>query len=664
MKVNLKIVEAKNIPIADIDGTCDGYCKIQFGKQKAQTRIIDNSLTPRWRQEFSFDILDIQQDYLFIQLYDYDKIGKDDCIANLEIYTQKLEPGIIIDKWYTMNPIIKDKIPEIHIVIHIGQEKDKPFVSNPFKILVTNIRVISAKDIDIGEYSVSVGYKKDLMKETRKSNDLIWQEEFCLAMPLDEPVLLVNLIQNNNIIGKTRIFIGFPQGEIEKKWFPLEGKGNIKLAIQVTANFEKPFQNEKFDDFPPVNELTAYFRIIEGRSLTAMDSNGKNDAYCTVVNLKTPKIIKKTQILYNSIEPKWNYFLNVKIHDYNSDIIRLSCYDYDLIGSNDLIGYIDFRADEFEDGEIIEEWVSISNPDKGTGGELHIMYQLCSIGWKPFDPKSIIPIKKFNIHIMDGYDIPNTDLIGKTDPYVRVKLNDQEFVQKTKVINNSLNPVWNENFTLYSLCSNPTLQIELKDEATGKDPLIGSKEINLDDLKLDGEIKEITEELIPGKGMKMGGKIHLYLQLNAEEPFLNVNFTKHIDLGKKTKKGEGALDSIDKTPTTKSLTLYVKIIQAFELKAMDSNGLSDPYCILQMNNQKKITSLISECLNPKWDEDFIFDIKSLNFDSLHIDCMDYDLASKDDLIGFTTIPINSLVYGKINELNLTLRNKKSENTDL
>ena len=56
-----------------------------------------------------------------------------------------------------MNPIIKDKTPEIHIVIHIGQEKDKPFVSNPFKILVTNIRIISAKDIDKGEYSVSVG---------------------------------------------------------------------------------------------------------------------------------------------------------------------------------------------------------------------------------------------------------------------------------------------------------------------------------------------------------------------------------------------------------------------------------------------------------------------------------------------------------------------------
>ena len=52
------------------------------------------------------------------------------------------------------------------------------------------------------------------------------------------------------------------------------------------------------------------------------------------------------------------------------------------------------------------------------------------------------------------------------------KLNDQEFVQKTKVINNTLNPVWDQTITLYSLCSNPSIQIELKDEAMGKDPLI------------------------------------------------------------------------------------------------------------------------------------------------------------------------------------------------
>ena len=609
MKVNLKIIEAKNIPIVDIGGTCDAYCKIKFGQQKVQTRTIDNSLTPHWRQQFFFDIIDIQQDYLFIQLYDYDTLTKDELIADLEIKTQLLESGIVIDKWYQMNPK-KGKTPEIHLIIHISQEKDIPFITNPFQILVTNIRIISVKDIEEDEYFVSVGYKQNLMKETRKSNNLIWQEEFCLAMPFDEPVLLINLNKGKNIIGKTSIFIGFALREIEKKWYDLKGKGSIKLAIQITPNLEKPFLNEKFEDFLPPNELTAHFRIIEGKSLIPMDSNGKNDAFCTLVNLKTPKQIKKTQILYESIEPKWNYFLNVKIHDYFSDIIRLSCYDYDLIGTNDLIGYIDLPVKDMGEGEIIDKWVTISDNSR-VGGELHIMYHICTIGWKPFSSISLFPLTKIHIHIMDGYDIPNIDLIGKIDPYIRIKLNGQEFVQKTNVIDNTLNPVWDQTFTLYSLCSNPSIQIELKDKAFGKDPLIGSKNIEINNFE-PNEIRELNEELIPAKGMKKGGRIHLYIQINQDIPFMNFNFTKYIDHGRKTKRGIGAFDSIDKlSPNGKPISLIIKVIEGINLKSCDSNGLSDPYCILQINNQKKITSVISESLNPKWDEYFIFDINSL-----------------------------------------------------
>ena len=107
MKVHVRIIEAKYLPVMDVKGSCDGFCKIQFGKQKAQTRIIDNSLSPKWRQEFSFDIIDFQQDFLFIQLFDHDSMGKDDLISNFEIFPQTISPGIIIDQWYTMNQIVK-----------------------------------------------------------------------------------------------------------------------------------------------------------------------------------------------------------------------------------------------------------------------------------------------------------------------------------------------------------------------------------------------------------------------------------------------------------------------------------------------------------------------------------------------------------------------------
>ena len=351
MKVHLKIIEGKDIPIMDIGGLCDPYCKIQFGKQKAQTRIIDYSLTPRWRQEFSFDIVDIKNDFLFVQLYDHDAIGKDEIISDLKIKLDDLNPGVIINKWFDMNPIVKNSNPKIRLVIHLSQDNDVKFFPKEFKIFVANIRIMTVKDIEPGEYTVSLGYKKELMLETRKSKDLIWQEEFSLSMPKDEPVLLINLLnKGKNVISYVKIFTGEEVGKIEKKWYQMKDKGSIKVAFQVTPFGTKPFENEKFDDeFPPPTELTAYFRILEGKNLTPMDSNGKNDAYCTIVNLTKPKIIKKTQILYESIAPKWNYFINMKIYDYDTDVIKISCYDYDLIGSNDLIGEVSLNVKKLAD---------------------------------------------------------------------------------------------------------------------------------------------------------------------------------------------------------------------------------------------------------------------------------------------------------------------------
>ena len=550
----------------------------------------------------------------------------------------------------------KKNIPQIHLLIHLAREDDKPFIENPFQILVTNIRIISVKDIPPGDYTVSVGFKDNLMKETRKTNDLIWQEEFCLAMPLDKPVLQIKLNKNKTIIAQTTVFINFKVEEIIKDWYPLKPNGNIKLALQVAPNYVKPFMNEKFEDFPLATELTAYFRIIEGNSLTEMDSNGKNDAYCTITNLTKPKIVKTTQILYKSINPKWNYLINIKVYDYEKDIIRISCYDHDILNKDNLIGFKDLYVKNMGEGNIKEEWIDIYNTDTGSSGKLHIMYQICSVNWIPFNPIPLIPIKRINVHIMDGYEIPNVELLGKTDPYVKIKLNDQEFSNQTLVMENTLNPLWNQTITLFSLCEKPSLQIELRDEATGKDPLLGEKSIDLSNIP-EEKIIEFNEELIPIKKGKKGGIIHFYIQITNSTPFLNYKFSRHINTGKKTKGGIGNLNLLEPIPTIKPLTLFVKISQAFNLKAIDSNGLSDPYCILIINNQKKTTSVISECLNPLWDEYFFFDLNSLTFDILNIDCMDKDKLSKDDLIGTVKIEIKALIMGKINELKLKLKDK-------
>ena len=78
--------------------------------------------------------------------------------------------------------------------------------------------------------------------------------------------------------------------------------------------------------------------------------------------------------------------------------------------------------------------------------------------------------------------------------------------------------------------------------------------------------------------------------------------------------------------------LQVKVKEAKGIPAADSNGKSDPYVVLTINAQKKKTKIIEKTLEPKWYEEFRFDID----DSQHVlrfEVFDHDKFSKDDSLG-------------------------------
>lgn len=54
---------------------------------------------------------------------------------------------------------------------------------------------------------------------------------------------------------------------------------------------------------------------------------------------------------------------------------------------------------------------------------------------------------KLTITILRANDLKNMELVGKSDPYVVVHIRPL-FKVKTKVVDNNLNPVWNETFEL------------------------------------------------------------------------------------------------------------------------------------------------------------------------------------------------------------------------
>lgn len=57
------------------------------------------------------------------------------------------------------------------------------------------------------------------------------------------------------------------------------------------------------------------------------------------------------------------------------------------------------------------------------------------------------PVGLLKVTIVRATDLKNMELIGKSDPYVVVHIRPL-FKVKTKVVDNNLNPVWNQTFDI------------------------------------------------------------------------------------------------------------------------------------------------------------------------------------------------------------------------
>jgi hypothetical protein len=112
--------------------------------------------------------------------------------------------------------------------------------------------------------------------------------------------------------------------------------------------------------------------------------------------------------------------------------------------------------------------------------------------------------------------------------------------------------------------------------------------------------------------------------------------------------GEGYAEFLDGWGVTvEEMTLYVKVIAASDLPAMDrgmfSEG-SDPFVILRCNGRTARTTTRHGTLNPVWKEELTFEVTNPRA-GLVVEMWDEDAVGKD-FIGHVVIPLRPLARGK------------------
>ncbi|XP_028922418.1 multiple C2 and transmembrane domain-containing protein 2 isoform X3 [Ornithorhynchus anatinus] len=91
--------------------------------------------------------------------------------------------------------------------------------------------------------------------------------------------------------------------------------------------------------------------------------------------------------------------------------------------------------------------------------------------------------------------------------------------------------------------------------------------------------------------------------------------------------------------------LQVKVLKALDLLAADFSGKSDPFCLLELGNDRLQTHTVYKNLNPEWNKVFTFSIKDIH-DVLEVTVFDEDGDKPPDFLGKVAIPLLSIRDGQ------------------
>lgn len=263
--------------------------------------------------------------------------------------------------------------------------------------------------------------------------------------------------------------------------------------------------------------MIVHVRAIEADNIPKMDTFGKADPYVVFrLGLNVEKKYK-TRYIEKTYTPKWNETFQIPIR-FSRDTFQIIMYDHDKVGTDDVIGSSSFPVTDFIPGQPVDKWIELNpGPNIKKRARLHVVFHLAEEGDVPFQPRPF-PWLKVALKVIEARDIAKMDTIGKTDAFLMLGLESDTFIRKqTKVIKNSMTPVWNEEFEFVPCGTRrDELGFVMYDKDTLSNEQMATLSVPLKDLPV-GQIVDRWFKMKPVKGVKKGGELHLQLQILPKE---------------------------------------------------------------------------------------------------------------------------------------------------
>ncbi|XP_073744313.1 multiple C2 and transmembrane domain-containing protein 1 isoform X6 [Callorhinus ursinus] len=242
-----------------------------------------------------------------------------------------------------------------------------------------------------------------------------------------------------------------------------------------------------------------------------------------------------------------------------------------------------------------------------------------------------------SITLIEGRDLKAMDSNGLSDPYVKFRLGHQKY--KSKIMPKTLNPQWREQFDFHLYEEKGgIIDITAWDKDAGKrDDFIGRCQVDLSALSRE-QTHKLELQLEEGEGHLV---LLVTLTASATVSISDLSVSSLED----QKEREEILRRYSPLRIFHNLKdvgfLQVKVIRAEGLMVADVTGKSDPFCVVELNNDRLLTHTVYKNLNPEWNKIFTFNIKDIH-SVLEVTVYDEDRDRSADFLGKVAIPLLSV----------------------
>ncbi|KAL5972422.1 hypothetical protein ACLOJK_041676 [Asimina triloba] len=587
ISLSVHVIEARNLPAMDLNGTSDPYVRIQLGRYRFRTKVVKKCLNPWWDEEFSFRVEDLNES-LTVSVLDEDKYFNDDFVGHLKVPVWKVfdaENKTLGNAWYQLQPKGKKSKPrdcgEICLTISLSQNNS--FMDQ------TSATPRSISDDHGPEKPMSVTKESSVHGNAAVEEAMpLKDEKSCKPPTFAERFVQIFLNKNGEAAPNTNeIPVSSDEETLSNSEAPDDNVEDASSCSSFDEALTSMASREQGAEMP--SNLPGGVLLDQQYVISPADLN----SYIFATGSKFIRSLGDVQGTTDFQEGRW------MLENGGASLKRVVTYTKAATKLIKAVKAIEEQIYLKADGKHFAVLASVSTPDVPYGSSFKIELLFC---------------------IMPGAELPSGDQSSRL--VISWRTNFIHSTMMKGIIEGGARQGLKDSYGQFAelLAQNVKL-VDLKDIGSDKEQMLASLQIEQESdwklaIRFFGNFTVVSAVL-------MGIYVLTHIMLALPSTIQGLEF-KGLDLpdsigevvvcGVLVLQGERVLEKISRFMQARTQRgsdhgikaqgdgwlLTVALIEGTNLAAVDSTGFSDPYVVFTCNGKTRTSSIKFQTLDPQW----------------------------------------------------------------